>query len=185
MDVRLNRDLSELLWCALYTDTGGFRYSSTDARVLRLAAKLVEAGISPWDVTVKLYENNPVERMRLLGRVLCTLELSASGQIASLAITQQMVDESGADNSMMDGFINYARSIEGVEVAVQVLQQGEVCRISLRSKGRIDVGSLAQRLGGGGHHNAAGCTVEGPPGQVQQRILGLLEDALRDREAVQ
>jgi bifunctional oligoribonuclease and PAP phosphatase NrnA len=185
MEVQLDRDLSELLWCALYTDTGGFRYSSTDARVLRLAARLVEAGISPWDVTVKLYENNPVERMRLLGQVLATLELSASGQIASLAITERMVDETGADVSMMDGFINYARSIEGVEVAVQVLQQGQVCRISMRSKGRIDVGSLAHNLGGGGHHNAAGCTVTGPPAQVQQRILGLLEDALRDWEAGQ
>lgn len=179
LDVALDAAMAEHLWCALYTDTGGFRYSSTDARVLRLAAELVEAGIQPWDVTVKLYENNPVERMRLLGEVLRTLELSASGQIASLAITQAMVDRSGADDSMMDGFINYARSIAGVEVAVQVLQQGNNCRINLRSKGRIDVGALAQRLGGGGHHNAAGCTLEGPPTEVQPRILGLLEEALR------
>lgn len=176
----LDKPLAEHLWCALYTDTGGFRYSSTDARTLHLAAELVEAGIQPWDVTVKLYENNPVQRVRLLGRVLSTLELSASGKIASLAVTQSMVDECGADDSMLDGFINYGRSIAGVEVAVQVLQQGPACRISLRSKGRVDVGALAQRLGGGGHHNAAGCTVEGSPAEVQQRILGLLEDALGD-----
>ncbi len=93
-----------------------------------------------------------------------------------------MVDETGADESMLDGFINYARSIQGVEVAIQVRQVGDVCRISMRSKGRIDVGSLAQRLGGGGHHNAAGCTVEGPPSEVQQQILGLLENVLRDRK---
>lgn len=185
MDVVLDVELAELLWCALYTDTGGFRYSSTDARVLHLAARLVEAGIRPWDLTIKLYENNPVQRMRLLGLALSTLELSASGQIASLAITQPMVDKTGADDSMIDGFINYARSIEGVEVAVQVLQQGDVCRISMRSKGHIDVGDLAQRLGGGGHHNAAGCTLKGPPTEVQQRILGLLEDALRDRDSAQ
>lgn len=183
LDVPLCADMAEQLWCALYTDTGGFRYDSTDARVLRLAARLVEAGISPWDVTVKLYENNPVERMRLLGQVLSTLDLSASGQIASVNITRSMVDQAGADDSMLDGFINYARSIEGVEVAVQVLQRGDFCRISLRSKGRINVGDLAQRLGGGGHHNAAGCTVEGPPAEVQKRILGLLEDALSDWNA--
>lgn len=185
LDVALDAEMAENLWCALYTDTGGFRYSSTDARILRLAARLVEAGIQPWDVTVKLYENNPVQRMRLLGQALCSLELSASGQIASLAITKPMLDKAGADDSMLDGFINYARSIEGVEVAVQVLQRGDACRISLRSKGRINVGDLAQRLGGGGHHNAAGCSVEGPPAEVQKRILGLLEDALSDWEATQ
>ncbi len=87
LDVELDRELAELIWCALYTDTGGFRYSSTDPRVLHLAARLVEAGAKPWDVTVKLYENNPVERVTLLARVLSTLELSASGQIASLSIT--------------------------------------------------------------------------------------------------
>jgi phosphoesterase RecJ-like protein len=174
--------LAEPLWCALYTDTGGFRYSGTDARVLRLAARLVDAGIAPWDVTVKLYENNPVERVRLLGQVLATLELSTSGQIASLSITRQMIAASGADDSMLDGFINYARSIAGVEVAVQVLQQGDVCRVSLRSKGRVNVGELAQRLGGGGHHNAAGCTMDGSPAEVQQRLLRLLEDTLGDAD---
>lgn len=182
LDVAIDVALAEHLWCALYTDTGGFRYSSTDARVLRLAAALVDVGISPWEVTVKLYENNPVQRVRLLGEVLNTLELSASGQIASLAITNSMVERSGADDSMLDGFINYARSIQGVEVAVQVLQQGESCRINLRSKGRIDVGELAQRLGGGGHHNAAGCTLKGPPNEVQRRILALLEQALLDQD---
>ncbi len=178
LDVELNAAMGEQLWCALYTDTGGFRYSSTDARVLHLAAELLETGVRPWDVTVKLYENNPVQRVRLLGQVLSTLELSASGQIASLSVTEPMVQQAGADDSMMDGFINYARSIAGVEVAVQVLQQGAICRISMRSKGRVNVGKLAQRLGGGGHHNAAGCTVEGSPAEVQRRVLGLLEDAL-------
>lgn len=182
LEVQITPELAEPLWCALYTDTGGFRYSSTDGSVLRLAGELVEAGIHPWDVSVQLYECNPRERIQLLGRVLQTIAVSASGQIASLAITEKMLREAKADDSMLDGFINYARSIAGVEVAVQVLQQGDRCRISLRSKGRIDVGALAQRLGGGGHHNAAGCVLEGSPEAVQQRVLRLLEEALDHAE---
>jgi len=179
LEVELTRELAEPLWCAIYTDTGGFRYSGTNAEVLRLSAELVATGIRPWDVSVQLYENNPVERIQLLGRVLQTLALSASGQIASLAITEPMVREANADDSMLDGFINYARSIAGVEVAVQVLQQGDRCRISMRSKGRINVGELAQRLGGGGHHNAAGCVLDGTPEAVQKRVLSLLEGELK------
>ncbi len=180
LEVTLDATMGELLWCALYTDTGGFRYSSTDARALRLAARLAETGIRPWDLAVKLYENNPVERVRLLGQVLASLELSASGHIASLSVTEGMLSACNADESMLDGFINYARAIEGVEVAVQVLQRGPSCRISMRSKGRVNVGRLAQRLGGGGHPNAAGCQMDGSPKDVQRRLLELLEAALED-----
>jgi phosphoesterase RecJ-like protein len=89
-----------------------------------------------------------------------------------------MLAATGADHTMLDGLINHARGIDGVEVAVQVLQQGNRCRISLRSKGRVDVGRLAQRLGGGGHHNAAGCVLAGNPAELQLRVLALLQEEL-------
>lgn len=178
LGVPLDQELAEPLWCALYTDTGGFRYSSTDAAVLRLAARLVETGLSPWEMTVKLYENNPLARMRLLALALGTLVVSDSGQVASLAITEAMLQEAQADATMLDGLINYARGIAGVEVAVQVLQAGEACRISLRSKGRVDVGRLAAHLGGRGHHNAGGCVLQGAPAEVRRRVQGLLQAEL-------
>ncbi len=178
LEVPLTAELAEPLWCALYSDTGGFRYASTDAAVLRLAASLVEAGLSPWDTSVKLYEQNPIERVQLLAQALNSLAVSPSGQIACLAITEAMLAASGADHTMLDGIINYARGIAGVEVAVQVLQQGESCRISMRSKGRVDVGQLAKRLGGGGHHNAGMCVLEGAPAEVQRLVLTLLQKEL-------
>lgn len=183
LEVDLDVELAEPLWCALYTDTGGFRYSSTDAAVLRLAARLVETGLSPWEVTVKLYENNPLARIRLLPLALSTLMLSDSGQVASLALTEAMLAEAGADPSMIDGLINYARSIAGVEVAVQVLQMGDACRISLRSKGRVNVGRIAQHLGGGGHSNAGGCVLRGEPTEVRDRVVALLQAELDEPPA--
>jgi phosphoesterase RecJ-like protein len=178
LGVPITAELAEPLWCALYTDTGGFRYASTDAAVLRLAASLVETGLSPWEISVKLYEQNPIERVQLLAQALNSLAVSSSGQIACLAITEAMLSVTGADHTMLDGIINYARGIAGVEVAVQVLQYGTNCRISMRSKGRVDVGQLAKRLGGGGHHNAGGCVLEGPPSEVQRLVLTLLQEEL-------
>jgi len=178
LKVPVTAELAEPLWVALYTDTGGFRYSSTDAEVLRMAGTLVETGLSPWDVSVKLYENNPLRRVQILAKALNSLAVSESGQIACLVISEVMLRETGADHTMLDGIINYARGIAGVEVAVQVLQQGPRCRISLRSKGQVNVGRLAQHLGGGGHHNAAGCVLDGEPEEVQQRVLTLLQDEL-------
>lgn len=178
LGIPLDRELAAPLWCALYTDTGGFRYSSTNAATLRLAAALIDTGLNPWDITVRIYEQNPAARVHLLARVLGTLALSNSGRVASLVVTEQMLAETGTDVSMLDGFINFARGIAGVEVALQVRQQGSSCRISLRSKGRVDVGQLALRQGGGGHANAAGFELEGDPDAVQAQVLRLLEDEL-------
>lgn len=180
LEVPLDAELAAPLWCALYTDTGGFRYASTDAQVLRLAARLVETGLSPWALSVQIYEQNPLARVRLMGLVLSSLSLSASGQIACLTITEELLWVTGADHTMLDGIINYARGIAGVEVGVQILQQGDRCRVGLRSKGRVDVGRLALRLGGGGHPNAAGCVLHGTPDEVQSRVLAVLEEALSE-----
>ena len=176
--VPLDAELAAPLWCALHTDTGGFRYSSTDAKVLHLAARLVETGLSPWDLSVQIYEQNPLARVRLMGLALSSLSLAADGQVACLTITQDMLWVTGADHTMLDGLINYARGIAGVEVAVQLLQRGDDCRVALRSKGRVDVGRLAMRLGGGGHPNAAGCVLHGTPEEVQAQVLAVLEEAL-------
>ncbi|MDY0003207.1 MAG: DHH family phosphoesterase [Polyangia bacterium] len=184
LQVPMTAELAAPLWCALYTDTGGFRYSSTDAQVLRLAARLVESGLSPWDVSVGLYEQSPLERIRLMGLALSSLSLSASGQIACLLITEEMLWVTGADHTMLDGIINYARGIAGVEVAVQILQQGDKCRVGLRSKGRVDVGLLALGLGGGGHSNAAGCVLPGTPAEVEAEVMSVLEAALAPPDGV-
>jgi phosphoesterase RecJ-like protein len=196
----ISRDAAECIYASILADTGCFRYSSTDPESLRIAAELLEAGVDPWEMTVRVYEQQPVARMKLLGDVLGTLHVEPGGKLATITITNSMLARTGTHLDLTDGFINYARSIDGVEVAAALRepsQYGEessapAWRVSFRSRGKVDVAAIAQKFGGGGHRNAAGCSVEGDEAQVRARIALEIERALQlagvasqDREAGQ
>jgi phosphoesterase RecJ-like protein len=174
----LSRDAAECIYASILADTGCFRYSSTDPECLRIAAELLEAGVDPWEMTVRVYEQQPLARMRLLADVLGTLEVH--GRLATITITNEMVRKTGSETDLTDGFINYARSVDGVEVAASFRepQNGGPWRVSFRSRGRVNVAAIAQRFGGGGHHNAAGCSIEGDERAVRASIADEIEKAL-------
>jgi phosphoesterase RecJ-like protein len=174
----ISRDAAECIYASILADTGCFRYSSTDPECLRVAAELVEAGVEPWEMTVRVYEQQPLARMRLLAEVLGTLEVH--GKLATITITNQMIARAGSPIDLTDGFINYARSVNGVEVAASFRepQDGGPWRVSFRSRGRVNVAAIAQKFGGGGHHNAAGCSIDGEEAAVRARIAEEIERAL-------
>ncbi|MBS2020921.1 MAG: bifunctional oligoribonuclease/PAP phosphatase NrnA [Deltaproteobacteria bacterium] len=183
----VSRDAAQCIYASILADTGSFRYSSTDPESLRIAAELVEAGVEPWEMTVQVYEQQPLARMKLLAEVLSTLEVAEGGKLATLTITQAMISRTGTTHDLTDGFINHARSIDGVEVAASftepapdALAKGEKpgWRVSFRSRGRVDVSKVAQAFGGGGHKNAAGCTVDGPEADVRSRIAAEIHKQL-------
>lgn len=177
----VSRDAAIGIYVSILTDTGSFKYSSTDPECLRIAAELVAAGVSPWDVYSRIYEQQPLARLKLLADVLTTLWTSPSGKFASLLITRAMVERTGTSEDLTDGFINHARSIDGVEVAAsfsEPLDGGDEWRVSFRSRGNVNVASVAQRFGGGGHHNAAGCTVRGDYQAVREAIGAAVDAAL-------
>ncbi|HZR07340.1 MAG TPA: bifunctional oligoribonuclease/PAP phosphatase NrnA [Myxococcales bacterium] len=176
----LSRDAAECIYASILADTGCFRYSSTDPECLRIAAELLEAGVDPWEMTVRVYEQQPLARMRLLAEVLSTLEVH--GKLATITITNAMVAKTGSEIDFTDGFINYARSVDGVEVAASFREplNGGPWRVSFRSRGRVNVAAIAQRFGGGGHHNAAGCSIEGDEAAVRARIAQQIEEALQN-----
>jgi phosphoesterase RecJ-like protein len=175
----VSRDTAECIYASILADTGCFRYSSTDPECLRVAAELVEAGVEPWEMTVRVYEQQPLARMKLLADVLATLEVH--GKLATVTITNAMVAKTGTSIDLTDGFINYARSVDGVEVAASFREpaNGGPWRVSFRSRGRVNVAAIAQKFGGGGHHNAAGCSIEGDEAAVRARIADEIEQALR------
>ena len=164
------------LYVAIITDTGSFRYSSANREAFNIAGELVECGVNAWDVAGHLYENQPRKRLELLACVLPTLEVILSGQAASLTVTLDMFEKTGADAELTDGFINYPRSIHGVEVSIFFRQLDEKkFKVGFRSKGKINVADFASGLGGGGHRNASGCTVEGTLQEVKSRVYAILE----------
>jgi phosphoesterase RecJ-like protein len=176
----LSPEIAECLYVSLVSDTGSFRYSNTSPLAMRSAAELLETGIDPWRVSSNLYESESPERMRLLSRVLATLELSSDGRCAVLHASDAMMRESGATWDMLDGFVNHGRAIRGVEVAVLFSEREPgTQKISFRSRGNVNVAAIAEGFGGGGHFHAAGCTVEGDPAAVRERIYAAVRGALR------
>ena len=177
--VPLDRDMAVCLYTAIFTDTGSFRYSNTTAESMRIAATLIEAGADPWVVTENVYESFAFRRVKLLGHVLSGLERSQDGRIAWVLVTDELYRQTGTTAEDTDNFVNFVRSVKGVEVAVLFRQTGAAqYKISLRSKGRVDLSGLATSLGGGGHRNAAGGVVDGQFPDVRQRVIHAVAGAV-------
>lgn len=169
----ISTHVARALYVSVLTDTGSFRYSSTNPEAFRVAADLVAAGADPWDISSAIYEQQPVERLRLLREVLGTLHVSEDGLFASITVTQEMQRVSKANKELTDGFINFARSIRGVEVAAQFSEPetpDAPWHLSFRSRGRVNVAKVSARFGGGGHHNAAGAALHGSLDEVRRRV---------------
>lgn len=164
---------------ALTTDTGDFRYSNATGRAFRAAAEMVDAGASPTAVAAWIHGRRRVAAVALLGEALSTLRLDADGRIAIIEVDEQAFRRSGAAPEDTEDIINHPRAINGVR-AVAFLKQWEpgIVRVSLRSTGSVDVRRVAELFGGGGHSNAAGCTVEGDLASVRDRIVPALHAAL-------
>lgn len=175
----ISSEVAKNLYCCVMTDTGSFRYSNTSRTAFRIAGELVESGVEPWEMTSEVYENQPRQRLELLCRVLDTLSLSSCGRLAFLRVEKTMLDDLDVEEDLTDGFINYARSIQGVEVATQMRERGDgQWRVSFRSRGLVDVATLAEKFGGGGHKNAAGCEIQAPPNVIEEKLSQALVDLL-------
>lgn len=154
----ISYEASANLYVAICSDTGSFRYDSTQSRTLEIAADLVGRGVKPEVMARHLYENISLPRLSLLRRVLSTLELHCDGQLAFIHVTDKMIDETSSSPDDVEGFVDYPRSLDTVKVAVfiKALKPGKIS-VSLRAKGDCDVSGIAEKFCGGGHKNAAGC----------------------------
>ncbi len=175
----ISSDVALCIYTAILSDTGSFRYSNADPEAFEIAAKMVGLGVNPWDVASCLYESQPAARLRLLAQALSTLTVSSCGLYASVTVTSEMYRQTGSGPEHTDGFVNYPRSVSGVEVALFFRQVAPAAfKVGFRSKGRIDVGALSRELGGGGHHNAAGAVVEGDLELVRASVFARMDELL-------
>jgi phosphoesterase RecJ-like protein len=173
--------IAEALFVGLATDTGWFRFSNARPPAYHDAAELVECGADPVRIYELVYENLSWPRTRLLAKALSTLESDADGRIAYITITRAMFDETGATEDEVEGYVDYLRTIEGVEVIVMFRERAEGgTRVSLRSKHDMDVGSLAARFGGGGHRRAAGIVLGQPMAAVIPQILAAARELVKE-----
>jgi len=176
--VPIDREAAILLYVTLLTDTGSFRYANTTARVHRLAAQLLEAGVEPAAIYQQIYEHRSLADLRLHAAALQTLHVSDDGTLAWLALPRAVLAQTGATLESAEALIDLPRSLWGTD-AVFVMREVEpnTWRVSLRSKGRVDVNAVAQRFGGGGHRAASGCTIQGSEAEVLQQLVSVLRAA--------
>lgn len=177
--VTITPEMATCLYAAVLTDTGSFCYDGTDLHTFELAANLVRHGARPAAIAQEVYFSNPTSKMMLLGAALTNLR--RDGRLAWLSVNQDDMLRTRAAEEDCEGVVNYAIGIAGVEAAVFLRElKDRRVRLSLRSKGRVDVAQLAEELGGGGHTHAAGCTLEGPMHVATNIILEKLRATLRE-----
>ena len=179
LGVPLTPDMATQLFVAIVTDTGSFRYPGVSPRTFEMCGRLVAAGADPVLTARRLYDSNTLSRLRLQGAVLQSLETIDAGRIALLHLDVATLQSTGATPEETDGLINLPLSVKNIRAVVFFKQaEGNTYRVSLRSKGDVDVGRVARAFGGGGHKNASGLTLAGDLTQVRSRVLEQLRPEL-------
>jgi phosphoesterase RecJ-like protein len=181
--VKITPEIATCLYTGIITDTGSFGYTGTTERTFALARELVRAGADPVGTFQSVYFSNPVSKMRLLGAALSRLH--KDGELTWMYVTRDDMDRSDAVDEDCEGLVNYALGIAGVEVAAffRELKHGQRWRVSLRSKGSVNVAELAETYGGGGHYCAAGFPIDGPLSVASERVLAQLRIRIKSRFA--
>ena len=175
LQVQLTPEIATNLYVAIFTDTGSFQYSNTRARTLLITGDLVNHGASPSAIAQAVYMTRPYARLQILGMLLNTLQIHSS-RIASITLTQEMLEKTGASANDMEGIVDYPLSMEGIDLAAFFREEAKGrYRVSLRSKSHYDVSKVAAHFGGGGHRNAAGLAVEGSFQEVVGKVVLELE----------
>jgi bifunctional oligoribonuclease and PAP phosphatase NrnA len=175
--VSITPEMATCLYATVLTDTGGFCYGSLRESTFALARELVEAGADAGEIAREIYFSAPLSKVRLMSAALNSLHCER--EIAWLWITDEDIVRAHASDEDAEGIVNVAIGIAGIEAAVflRALNDGTV-RLSLRGKGKVNVAAIAERLGGGGHENSAGCTLPGPLERALEQILGELRGQL-------
>ena len=158
---RLPQKIAIPLYVALITDTGSFRYSNTNYEAHEMAANLIKSGVKPHEIHTRVYESRPISQVRLLGMIIENLQFELNRRFVWFIITSEMMKLSGISPAEIDGFTDFARTINNVEVACMILElPDQKVRINFRSKGKYSVNDVAAKFHGGGHPFAAGAIVE-------------------------
>ena len=176
LGLRLTPAVALNLFTAIHTDTGSFRYSNTTPRTFRIAGELAAAGADPSLVSDRLYQQRAPHSLVQLGEVLRRVRISDDGQVAWLTVPRGVVSRELLE---AEDLVGYPRSVRGVKVAVLFTEEepGKV-KASLRGKGEVPVNAIAHRFGGGGHANAAGCTIPGTLEEAAAAVLQAVRESL-------
>lgn len=177
----LTKDAATHVYLAVLTDTGSFHFSHLSPRTYEIARRCVEAGADPQWIARTHYDSNSLARVRIFGAVMNGMVVVDDGRAALLSITRRTMAELGGTSDDLEGLINFPLTVKDIEAVAFFKEIGDHdWRVSLRSKGSVDIGAIARANGGGGHTNAAGCSARGTLEDVHKQFGALLTDAVRN-----
>ena len=182
LGIPLTVEIATHIYLAILTDTGSFHYSNISPRTFDICRETLEAGVDPVLIARNVYDSNNMGRLKLFGAVLSAMQLDATGRIAIVYLDHEMARAAGGTYEDTEGLINLPLTVKEIQAVVFFKQvEGDEYRVSLRSKGDIDIGAVAKSFDGGGHKNAAGCTVNGAIDTLQKLFIEKLEQAIDGR----
>jgi len=171
MKVKITRDIAECLYVGIMTDTGNFRYDYTTADTFAVARELIKTGIAFSRIAMQVYESKTLASVRILGYAMYNLETSRSGRVAWTALSKKLMDSVGAKSEDLTGLVDALRSVKGVEVAILFREEEDGIKVNFRSKFKVNVSTIAGRLGGGGHIRASGAILQGSLEDSRKKVL--------------
>lgn len=175
--------LGEGLYLAISSDTGRFAFNNTTARAHEIASQVVRSGLRAGDFNEKLDSDWSVNKIRLWAELFSNIEIALNGKVAYLTLPKALFERTGTEYSDIESIINYLRKIENVDVAMTVRETETGSKASLRSHGAVDVQKMAASLGGGGHKNAAGISLDLPLDAAVETLLATIDQNLVLNEA--
>ena len=182
LDVPLTVPIATHIYLAIHTDTGSFHYSHITPRTFEICRACLEAGVDPIDVARKIYDSNSMGRLKLFGAVLGAMQIDATGRVAIVYLDHEMARAAGGTYEDTEGLINLPLTVKEIQAVLFFKQiEGDSYRISMRSKGDVDIAAVAKEFGGGGHKNAAGCTASGGVDTLQKLFVEKIEGAIDGR----
>lgn len=175
----LTREIATHIYLAILTDTGSFHFSHMTPRTFDIARRCVEAGADPQWIARTHYDSSTLGRVRIFGAVLNDMQLDPSGRVAVLTVTQAIAAAAGGTYDDTEGIINFPLTVKDIQAVAFFKEMPDgTWRVSMRSKGRVDVRAIASQFAGGGHVNAAGCSATGALRELQQAFMRLLVDSV-------
>ena len=178
LNIPLDSVIAESLYVAISTDTGSFKFESTTPQTHIIASKLLAAGVNPGLITPRLFDLRSVAALQILKRALCSLKISADGKIAWMVLRKEDMQEAAATGDDLDGVVNYAKNIEGVDVGVLFREQEDgTVKIGFRSQ-NADVAKIASKFGGGGHLRASGCSLSSNLEEAVEIIIAAVREEI-------
>ena len=179
LDVPLTREIATHVYIAILTDTGSFHYSNITPRTFDICRQCMEAGVNPPMVARAIFDNNNLGRLKLFGAVLSRMTLDPTGRIATVFVDQQLARDCGGTYEDTEGLINLPLTVKEILAVVFFKETGPgEWRVSMRSKGDIDINAIAKEFGGGGHKNASGCSARGELTTLQAIFERKIADAI-------